>query len=80
MIIDNIEKLKELSKNGVECYIRLVGGFRSSKYIFYNEAKKRFEIINYIDDTKQSLTEKQLMDSQYTNIGVAMQFNALIKD
>jgi hypothetical protein len=80
MIIDNIEKLKELSKNGIECHIRLNGGLRSSKYIFYNEAKKRFEIINYIDDTEQSLTEKQLMDSQYTNIGVAMQFNALIKD
>ena len=80
MIIDSIEKLKELSKCGLECHIRLKGGFKSSKHIYYNETKKKFEITNYIDDTEQSLTEKQLMDSNYKNIGIALQFNELIKD
>jgi hypothetical protein len=79
MIIDSIKKLKDQSKHGAEFYIRLNGGFKSSKYIFYDECDNTFEIINYIDDSEQTLTENELMDSAYTHIGVAIQFNALIK-
>lgn len=80
MIIENIEQLKELSKDGLECYIRLNGGVRSSKHIFYNEDVNTFEIINYIDDSEQTLTEEQLFNQDYTNVGIALKSNALIKD
>lgn len=39
-----------------------------------------FFIINFIDDTEQELTESQLMDRGYTNIGYAMSKGALFKD
>ena len=37
-------------------------------------------IQDYIDDTEQMLTEVQLMDTGYTNIGYAMTKGALFKD
>lgn len=80
MIIKNIEQLKELSKDGLECHIRLNGGLRSSKHIYYNEDVNTFEVINYIDDSEQTLTEEQLFNQDYTNVGIALQNNALIKD
>ena len=50
----------------------LKGYLRSSKRIVWDEEDKRFFIFNYIDDTEQELTEAQLMDRDYTNIGYAM--------
>jgi len=47
--------------------IMLNGGIMSRKGIRFAEG--RYCVYNYIDDTKQRLTEQQLMDSYATNIG-----------
>ena len=70
--------IKEISKktgNGIDCFIALNGGLRSSKNIYWNG--KKYEILNEIDGTIQKLTEKQIMDSKFTNIGEALQKQAL---
>lgn len=78
--IKSIEQLKELAKNGLECFILLNGGLRSSKYIRFHPEDNSFYVLNYIDDTEQQLTESQILDSEYTNIGQAMEKGALITD
>ena len=80
--IRTIEQLKELAKaeNGLDCFILLNGGLRSSKHIRYYPDENRFYVLNLIDDSEQELTEKQIMDKGYTNIGAAMQKGALIMD
>jgi len=78
--IKTIGQLKELAKNGLECFILLNGGLRSSKYISYNPDDNSFYVLNYIDDSEQELTENQLLDSEYTNIAEAMEKGALIMD
>lgn len=77
-IINSIEKLKSEAKNGLDCFIALSGGFRSSKHIWYKEDDNTFEIINQIDGAEQCLTEAELYTE--SNIGEAMQKNSLIKD
>ena len=78
--IRNITQLKELAKDGLECFILLNGGLRSSKYISYNPDDNSFYVLNYIDDSEQELTENQLLDSEYTNIAEAMEKGALVID
>jgi len=78
--IESLEQLKELARKGCDCFILLNGHLRSSKHIHYDEDSKKFEIFNYIDDREQTLTEKQLMEKDYTNIGYAMTRGALFKD
>ena len=78
--IESIEALKKEANRGAEFFIRLKGCLRSSKYIDWDEERKLFIIWNYIDDTEQVLTEAQLMDRDYTNIGYAMTKGALFKD
>ena len=78
--IRTIEQLKGLAKDGLECFILLNGGLRSSKYICYHPEDNSFYILNYIDDSEQELTESQLLDSEYTNIAEAMEKGALIVD
>ena len=80
--IKTIKHLKELAKKegGLDCFILLNGGLRSSKYISYNPDDNSFYILNYIDDTEQKLTEAQLLDKSYTNIAEAMEKGALIMD
>ena len=78
--IRTIEQLKELAKNGLECFILLNGGLRSSKYISYHPEDNKFYVFNYIDDSEQNLTESQILDKAYTNIGEAMKKGALIMD
>ena len=78
--IKTIDQLKELAKNGLECFILLNGGLRSSKYISYNPDDNSFYVLNYIDDTEQKLTEAQFLDKSYTNIAEAMEKGALIMD
>ena len=78
--IRNITQLKELAKDGLECFILLNGGLRSSKYISYNPDDNSFYVLNYIDDTEQKLTEAQFLDKSYTNIAEAMEKGALIMD
>jgi len=78
--VPNISVLKALIKEGHNNYALILGGgiAHSKKTIMYNEKTKRFIIWNHIDETDQSLTAKQLMDPQITNIGKAMPLNSLI--
>ena len=78
--IRTIEQLKELAKNGLDCFILLNGGLRSSKHIRYYIDDNSFYVLNLIDDSEQELTESQILDSAYTNIGEAMKKGALIMD
>lgn len=80
--IRTIEQLKELAKNenGLDCFILLNGGLRSSKHIRYYPDDNSFYVLNLIDDSEQELTEAHILDSSYTNIGEAMRKGALIMD
>ena len=78
--IRTVEQLKELARKGMECCIRLNGGLRSSKFIRYDPDDNSFYVFNYVDDSEQTLTESQIRDSQYTNIGEALEKGALIMD
>lgn len=80
--ITSIEQLKKEAneENDAEFFILLVGNLRSSKRIIWDEEEGRFFVLNLIDDTEQELTEAQLMDREYTNIGFAISRGALFKD
>jgi len=80
--IRTIERLKELAmdENGLDCFILLNGGLRSSKHIRYFSDDNIFYVLNLIDDSEQELTESQILDKAYTNIGEAMEKGALIID
>ncbi len=78
--VRTIDQLKELAKNGLDCFILLNGGLRSSKHIRYYSDGNSFYVLNLIDDSEQELTEAQILDSGYSNIGEAMKKGALIKD
>jgi len=78
--VRTIEQLKKLAENGLDCFILLNGGLRSSKHIRYYPDDKSFYVLNLIDDSEQELTEAQILDSSYTNIGEAMRKVALIMD
>ena len=80
--IRTIEQLKELAKdkNGLDCFILLNGGLRSSKHIRHWPDDNSFFMLNLIDDSEQELTESQILDSAYSNIGEAMKKGALIMD
>ena len=80
--ITSLEELKRGAhgEQDAEFFILLNFHLRSSKRIIWDEDDKCFFIFNYIDDTEQVLTEAQLMDREYTNIGYAMTKGALFKD
>jgi len=78
--IKTIEQLKELAKNGLDCFILLNGGLRSSKHIRFHPDDNSFYVLNLIDDSEQELTEDQILDSACTNVGEAMKKGALIMD
>ena len=76
--VNTIEQLIEMSDNGIhDFFIQLNGGCRSSKMIDYNYETEKFDIVNEIDYSEQSLTREQLMDEDCTNIGKAIKLGAL---
>ena len=77
--VRSLDHLKRLAKkeDGDDFYIRLNGGFRSSKHIQYDGEK--FWIVNEIDGTEQQLNDAEIMDENNTNIGVAIEKKALYK-
>lgn len=77
MIVNSIDQLKKLAVDGADFYIALNGGLRSSKSITYVPENNTFEIINEIDFYFDMLTEEQLFDRNFTNIGYALENNAL---
>ena len=78
--VRTIDQFKELAKNGLDCFILLNGGLRSSKHIRYYPDDNSFYVFNLIDDSEQELTEAQILDGGYSNIGEAMEKGALIMD
>ena len=73
--ITSVQQLKDCC-NGVQrdCFIALTGNIKSSKAIEYYEDSEEFYIVNYIDDTDQTLTERELYTK--SNIGEAIKEGA----
>jgi len=70
--VDSIQLLKDILSGDDENheFFLIVGGcMRSDKVMTYFSVDNTFFVINEIDDTEQILTEEQLMDENYTNIG-----------
>ena len=78
--IASMKQLKTESEQGAEFFILLNHGLRSSKDIVWDAQAKKFHIFNHIDQTEQHLTERQVLDESFTNIGYAMKKGALFKD
>ena len=80
--IKSLEQLKRESDKGAEFFILLgkSGVLKSSKWIEWDSDENKFLIINYVDNCEQELTENQLMDKEYTNIGYAITKGALYLD
>ncbi len=74
--VRTVDQLKKyLGQGKTEFFILLRGGLRSSKYI-QPTSQGRFWVVNYIDSTDQTLSQKQLVDDSLTNIGRAMEAGA----
>lgn len=78
--VKSLEHLKQIlsDRDGEtrEFFILLNGGLRSSKLISW-DGENVFYVRNLIDDTEQELSEAQLMDRAYTNVGYALNNGAL---
>jgi hypothetical protein len=71
--VEDIEHLKELIRQGHHDFaISLKHGLISRKQIKYDEKKQVFKVKNLIDNSKERLTEKKLLDDSITNIGKAI--------
>lgn len=77
--INSIEQLKKESSESKEFFILLNFNMRSSKDIHWDENRRTFDICNHIDDSQQELTEEQIMDENYTNIGEAIRKGAFYR-
>lgn len=70
--VKNLDHLKEiLSRDESQDFVISNGFLRSSKLMSY-DGVNTFWVLNYIDDSEQQLTEEQLFDFDYTNIGQAI--------
>lgn len=78
--VKSLEHLKQIlsDRDGEtrEFFILLNGGLRSSKLMSW-DGGNTFYVLNLIDDTEQELSEAQLMDRSYTNVGYALENGAL---
>ena len=74
--ICSLDELKQAAAKGAKFFILLNYGARSSKDITWNEKRKTFHVINWIDGAEQRLNESELLDKSLTNIGVAIQKGA----
>jgi hypothetical protein len=78
--IKSIQQLKRESRQGAEFFIHLKFNLRSTKWIEWDAQNKVFNVINFIDGSEQTLTEKQLMDQEWSDIGHAINSGWLYKD
>jgi hypothetical protein len=78
--IKSLRQLKRESRGGAEFFIHLRSNLRSTKYIEWSRQERVFYVFNYIDGTEQALSESQLFDEQYTNIGRAINCGWLYKE
>lgn len=76
--VKSVNQLKTILADGEtkDFFILLNFGLRSSKAISY-DGSSTFYVLNEIDDTEQELTEQELMNSDITNIGKAINNGAL---
>lgn len=70
-----MDELTKLAKDGLDCFIALGGGLRSSKHIEYNGT--HFVIFNEIDGTFDRLYPEEVEND--SNIGYAIKNNSLIR-
>jgi hypothetical protein len=77
MIVNTLNQLKKLAVDGADFYIALNFGLKSSKTITYIPGNNTFEIFNDIDGSFDILTEEELFNQTYTNVGYALENNAL---
>lgn len=77
-----MKDFKNLLKQGYyEFRLQLGEGIiYSKKTIYYHPETKKYQIFNWIDETDQMLTEKQLFNRKITNIGLGIKRKALIVD
>ena len=77
--VKNLQDLKRLigEKNKHDFFIMLNYGLRSSKFIDYDYDTGMFYVMNEIDGSEQTLSEKEIMDEDFTNIGKALDYGAL---
>lgn len=74
--IKDLKHLRDMLRKGEHDYfIALAGGLcRSSKSIY--SAGRKFSVLNEIDGTEETLTDKEIMDEKITNIGTALRRGA----
>jgi len=81
MKIKNIDHLIENIKKGRHEYkIILNGNLVSRKFINLEDNEDMFFIINFVDDSEQTIKKEELFNTKITNIGKAMQVGALYLD
>lgn len=78
--ITTIEELNDALNEGCTDFVITNGIVRSSKFITYGDNDGEYEIINLIDDSRQILTEAQLLDPEWSNIGTAMKNGAFFSE
>lgn len=79
--VKSTDQLKTILADGEtkDFFILLNFGLRSSKAISY-DGSSTFYVLNEIDGTEQELTEQELMNSDITNIGKAINNGAFYLD
>ena len=79
--VKSTDQLKSILADGEtkDFFILLNFGLRSSKAISY-DGSSTFYVLNEIDGTEQELTEQELMNSDITNIGKAINNGAFYLD
>lgn len=77
--INSLSELKQAIENDENEFFILLGGghIRSSKNIRFDDSidsneQYKFSIINEIDDSEQILSESEIMNNEFTNIGDAI--------
>ena len=78
--IKSLRQLKRESNSGAEFFILLRFNLRSTKWIEWDAQSRVFNVINFIDGSEQTLTEKQLMDQEWSLIGHAITSGCLYKN
>ena len=72
--VKSISDLKSMiiDENIHDYFIMLNGGMRSSKTIDVTDDCEKFCVCNEIDGSEQVLSESEIMDRDFTNIGYAI--------
>lgn len=84
--VESVKHLKELLANGrpKEFLMQLGGGLvvsrKTMRLVLRGKHKGEFIVYNHIDDSEDYLTEKELVNKEYTNIGDAIEKGAYWTD